>query len=158
MPSGRTTSASAARACSTSWYRNAAGLNRRGRDVLVSDPSQDGSMRVGDGVRHALDPVQVVGGQARVEVPHPGRGLVTVGLDEQDGQAGGRGGPGELADLRIGRGPGAQQQGGQVGSAQLGQVGGHDDLVPVAGDRRQAARCPGRGCRPGCPAPSLPRP
>ena len=43
VPSGRTTSASAARACSTSWYRNAAGLNRRGRDVLVSDPSQDGS-------------------------------------------------------------------------------------------------------------------
>ncbi|HJY57556.1 MAG TPA: hypothetical protein VJ418_14345 [Streptosporangiaceae bacterium] len=158
MPSGRTTSASAARALVDQLVPERGGAEppRPGRAGQRPQPGR--IERVGDGVRHALDPVQVVGGQARVEVPHPGRGLVTVGLDEQDGQAGGRGGPGELADLRIGRGPGAQQQGGQVGSAQLGQVGGHDDLVPVAGDRRQAARCPGRGCRPGCPAPSLPRP
>ena len=137
VPSGRTTSASAARASSTSWYRNAAGLNRRGRDVLVSDSSQDGSSASAIVLRHALDPFGVVDRQARVEVPHPGRGLVAVGLDEQNGQAGGPGGPGELADLRIGRGPRAQQQGGQVGSAQLGQVGGHDHFVPVAGDHDQ---------------------
>jgi hypothetical protein len=59
--------------------------------------------------------------------------MVRVVLHQQDGQAGGRGAPGELADPGIGGGPGAQQQAGQVGPAQLGQVGGHDHLVPVAG-------------------------
>jgi hypothetical protein len=67
---------------------------------------------VGDILRHALDPFGVVDGQARVEITHPGRGLITVGLDEQNGQVGGRRGAGELADLRVGRGPRAQQQGG----------------------------------------------
>ena len=95
--------------------------------------------RVGDGVRHALDPFGVVDGQTRVEIAHFGGGVVAVELDQQDGQAHGRRGLGELGDPRIGRGPGAQQQGGQVGPAQLGQVGGHDHLVPVAGDHDQPA-------------------
>ena len=88
-------------------------------------------------VGHALDSFQVIGWQAGVEISDPRGGLVRVVLHQQDGQAGGRGRPGELADPGIGGGPRAQQQAGQAGSAQLGEVGGHDDVVPVAGHHHQ---------------------
>ena len=94
--------------------------------------------RIGDVVGHALDPVHVVGRQPRVQVAHPGRGLVAVRLDEQDGHAG-EGGPDEPPDLRIGLDPRAEQQRSQLGPVQRGQAGGHDHLVPVAGHHDQPA-------------------
>ena len=113
-------------------------MSRRGRARAGQGLQPGRVQRVGDGVGHALDPVHVVGRQPRVQVSHPGRGLVAVGLDEQDGHAG-EGGPGEFPDLRIGPDSRAEQQGGQPGPVLRGQAGGHDHLVPVAGHHDQPA-------------------
>ena len=95
--------------------------------------------RIGDGVCDGLDPFQVVDRQSRVEVTHPRRGLVAAVVDDQDRQAGGAGGPGEVPHPRVRLGPDAEQQGGQPGSAELGEAGGHDHVVAIPGDDDEPA-------------------
>ena len=82
---------------------------------------------------------EVVDRQSRVEVTHPRRGLVAVVLDDKNGQAGGARSLGELPYPRVRLGPGAKQQGGQPGSAELGEAGSHDHVVAVSGDDDQPA-------------------
>ena len=62
--------------------------------------------RIGDAVDHALDPLQVVDRQSRVEGAHPRRGLVAVVVDDENGQAGGGRGLGELPYPRVRHDPG----------------------------------------------------
>ena len=139
VPSGRTTHASAARASSTSWKRKAAGLSRRDRDGAGQRLQPGRVQRIGDAVDHALDPFQVVDRQSRVEVTHPRRGLVTVVVDDENGQAGGARGPGELPYPRVRLDPGGQEQGGQPGPVERGEAGGHDHVVAVSGDHDEPA-------------------
>ena len=95
--------------------------------------------RIGDAVRHALDPFQVVCRQSGIEVSYPRRRLVAVVVDDEYGQASRERSPGKFPDLRVRHDPGGKEQGREMRPVQFGQAGGHDDVVAVARDQHEPA-------------------
>ena len=95
--------------------------------------------RIGDAVRHALDPFQIVYRQSGIEVSYPRRRLVAVVVDDEYGQASRERSLGKFPDPRVRHDPGGKEQGRQMRPVQFGQAGGHDDVVAVARNHHEPA-------------------
>ena len=139
VPSGRMMRALAARASSTSRCRKAAGLRQTVPGGAGKRLKPGRIERIGDAVRHALDPFQVICRQSGIEVSYPRRRLVAVVVDDEHGPARRERSLGKFPDLRVRSDPGGKEQRRQVRPVQFGQAGGHDDVVAVARNHHEPA-------------------